>query len=269
VLGTLNIMHEIPMSSIALSETEKPKNRHTPLAIGTLAAILTPGAYLLGLSYYQGYMSAFGVESDGFPISAPDVYVFSYQTIGYFLLTVGEISVKALNELFKPPVVFWAVGILMGLVSGIYWLLRSTRVGFHPRIQRALTKVKAVASWFHWRNNDFTKSMGIVGVASYGVFLIVTSAAAIALFWWLLPLGAYSKGHDVAYERIRLYLEKGCHADAKTKWDTCFLMIDDKGDAIHEGLLIAVNDKEIAIFKKDGSYVFARQEGSLLRRKLH
>jgi hypothetical protein len=124
-------------------------------------------------------------------------------------------------------------------------------------------------SWLHWKNNDFTKSVGIVGVASYSIILIATSAMAIALFWWLLPLGAYSKGHDVAHERIKLYLEKGCYTDAKTKWDTCFLVLDEKGNVLHEGLLIAVNDKEIAIFKKNGSYVFARKEGFLLRRNLH
>ena len=142
-------------------------------------------------------------------------------------------------------------------------------MGPHARIQQVLSKVKAVASWLHWKNNDFTKSVGIVGVASYSVVLLGTSAAAIALFWWLLPLGAHSKGQTVAQERIGKFLEKGCHAEPKTKWNTCFVVLDDKGVVIHEGLLIAMNDKEMAFFKKDGSYVFPRKEGTVLRRKLH
>lgn len=249
-------------------ETE-PKSSRVSLAIAAIAAVLTPGAYLLGLSYYQGYLSAFGVESDGFPISAPDVYVFSYQTVGYFLLALGELSVKAINKVFSPPIIYWASAILIVLVGAIYFLMKLARNGPHPRIQRTLVKIKAAISWFHWKNNDFTKSVGIVGVASYSAILLVTSAAAIALFWWLLPLSAYSKGHSVAQERIKLFMDKGCHEEPKTKWNTCFVVLDDKGGVAHEGLLIAINDKEVAFFKKDGSYVFPRKDDAVLRRRFH
>jgi len=251
---------------------EESKKNLAPLTIGTIGAIvaiITPAAYLLGLRYYQGYMSAFGVESNGFPISAPDIYVFSYQAIGHLLLTIGELASNFLTTLFNPPVIYLAIGAAVVLISFIYWLLKSTRHGFHPRIQWILCKVKVVVSWLHWKNNDFTKSIGIVGLASYGVIAFATAAMAIAILWWLLPMSAYSKGHDTAQERIKLYLENGCHADKNSKWNNCFSVVDDKGNVIHEGLLIAVNDKEIAIFKKDGSYVFTRKDDSLLRRKRH
>lgn len=257
------------MSSDVQPQGTEPKSGRISIAIAVIAAILTPGAYLLGLSYYQGYLSAFGVESDGFPISAPDIYVFSYQTVGYFLLALGELSVNAIKKIFSPPFIYWVSAILIVVVGVIYLLLRLARNGPHPRIQRVLSKVKFVVSRFHWKNNDFTKSVGIVGVASYSAVLFITSVAAIALFWWLLPLSAYYKGHSVAQERIKIFMEKGCHEEAKTKWDTCFVVLDEKGAVIHEGLLIAINDKEMAFFKKNGSYVFPRKDDAVLRRKLH
>lgn len=262
-------MHNTTMTPDIRPQSTELKCSRISIAIAAIVAILTPGAYLLGLSYYQGYLSAFGVESDGFPISAPDIYVFSYQTVGYFLLALGELSVKAINNIFTPPFFYWAIAILIILVGAIYLLFRLARNGPHPRIQRALSKVKAIVARFHWKNNDFTKSVGIVGVASYSLVLLVASVAAVALFWWLLPLSAYSKGHSVAQERIKLFMEQGCHEEAKTKWDTCFVMLDDKGAVVHEGLLIAINDKEMAFFKKDGSYVLPRKEDSVLKRKLH
>lgn len=241
----------------------------TPSFIGALIAILTPGAYLLGLSFYDGYMRAFGVESDGFPISTPNVYVFSYHTIGYFLLSLGETAGKALNHLVEPPTVYWMGSIIFICITLIYWLLKVVKVGLHPKAKNILDRIKQVTAWLHWKNNDFTKSVGIVGVASYGVIVIAGSAMSIALFWWLLPMSAYSKGNELALNRIKQFREKGCQADPKSQWDTCFFVLDGKGQLIHEGLLIAVNEKEIAIFKKDGSYVFARQDDFVLRRKLH
>lgn len=237
--------------------------------VAAVAAVLTPGAYLLGLSYYQGYLSAFGVEPDAFQISSSDVYVYSYQTVGYFLLALAELSINAINKVFSPPIVYWAGAILVIFAGVIYLLLKIVRSGLHPRIKNTLEKIYYSVSRLHWRNSDFTKSVGIVGVASYSVVLVALLAAAIALFWWMFPLAAYSKGRSVAQERIRLFMVSGCHADSKTKWDTCSEALDGKGAVLHEGLLIAINDKEFAFFKKDGNYVVPRKEEIILRRKFH
>lgn len=252
-----------------IDQVEKKKTGVAAFVIAAIAGIITPGAYLLGYAYYEGYMNAFGVEIDGFPVSAPNVYVFSYQTVGYFLLSLGVAVVKMLDRLLSPPVVYWASGILCLLIAGIYWLLKSVRKGPYSLLQKLLEKIKSIVSWLHWKNNDFTKSIGIVGVASYTFVLVLTASAAIALFWWLLPLGANAKGKEVASDRIKLFREKGCHANEKSKWDNCFLVFDEKGNQLHEGLLIAMNDNVVAIFKKDGSYVFKRLDGFVLRRKLH
>lgn len=251
------------------TKPEESKSARLSVVAASIVTVLAPGAYLLGLSFYQGYLSAFGVGPEGFPISTPDVYVFSYQTVGYFLLMLGEASVTALEKILSPPLVYWIPATLILLVGGIYLLLRSGRTGHNPHIQQALPKVKAVASWLHWKNNDFIKSVGIVFVPSYSVLLLGTFTIAIALFWWTLPLEAYSRGQNVAQERIGKFLERGCHAESDTKWNTCFVLLDDKGVIVHEGLLITMNDKEMAFFKKDGSYIFPRKEGTILRRTLH
>ncbi|MBV5295092.1 MAG: hypothetical protein JZU58_22370 [Curvibacter lanceolatus] len=253
---------------IAPKSTEKKKG-FMPFFVAAIAGILAPGAYLLGYSYYEGYMNAFGVETDGFPVSAPNVYVLSYQTVGYFLLSIGEVVVKALDGLLVAPIIYWAFGALGLSVGGIFWLLKAIRKEPHPLVQRFFEQVKRIISWLHWENNDFTKSIGIVGVASYSLVLLASVLISIALFWWLLPLSAYAKGKEVAANRIELFREKGCHPDPKSKWDNCFFIVDETGRQVHEGLLIAMNDSFVAILKKDGSYLLKRKDGYLLRRQLH
>lgn len=255
----------------AMSATELAKKNQTGVVTYVavaIAGIITPGAYLLGYAYYEGYMNAFGIETDGFPVSAPNIYVFSYQTVGLFLLSIGVDAAKLLDNLLKPPTVYWVFGILCLLIGGIYWLLKSIRKYPYSQLLRLQNKINSIVSWLHWKNNDFTKSVGIVGVASYTFLVVLTASTAIALFWWLLPLGANAKGKEVANERISLFRKIGCHADEKSKWDNCFQVFDEKGNQLHEGLLIAMNDNVVAIFKKDGSYVFKRQDGFVLRRKL-
>lgn len=261
-------MHDQSTTSAPAELT--PKNtKGTSFFVGSLAVILPPGAYLLGLSFYQGYMNAFGVEADGFPISAPDVYVFSYHTVGYFLLSIGKAAADGLGWVFKPPILYWAAAFFSLSVGGIYWLIKAAKRTDRPRERIFFNRIKQLISLLHWKNNDFTRSVGIAGAASYVIILFAYGAMAVALFWWFFPLSAQSKGHEVASARIKTFLEKGCHADDKSKWDNCFLVIDGKGAVVHEGLLIAMSDKEIAVFKKDGSYVFSRQDNFLLRRKLH
>lgn len=256
------------MNSVPDDQPTK-STKATPFFLGTIAIILPPGAYLLGLSFYQGYMNAFGVDADGFPIPAPDVYVFSYHTVGYFLLSIGKAAADGLGWIFSPPILYWTLAFFVLAVGGIYWLLKATKRADRTRETVLLNRIKGLISRLHWKNNNFTKSVGIAGVASYVVVLLAYGAMAVALFWWLFPLSAQSKGHEIASTRIKAFLEKGCYADDKTKWDNCFFVIDGKGSVVHEGLLIAMSDKEIAVFKKDGSYVFSRQEDYVLRRKLH
>jgi len=260
------------MSSTPQPHPEEPKNKRASLTIGTIAAfiaIITPAAYLLGFSFRNGYISAFGVTDEAFPISTSDIYVFSYHAVGHILLAIGELASSFLTTLFKTQVICWTLVAVAFLTYCIYMLLRFTRSGSHPRIQWILSKVKVIVSRLHWKNNDFTKALGIVGLTSYGVIALATTAVSIALFWWIISMSARSKGTDLAQERIKIYLDNGCQVDAKTKWDSCVLVTDNKGNIIHEGLLIAVNDKNIAIFKKDGSYIFTRSDDFLLRRVRH
>ena len=114
-------MHEIPVTPDTQTRPEKSKSARLSLLVAAIATVLTPGAYLLGLSYYQGYLAAFGIGHEVFPISAPDVYVFSYQTVGYFLLMLGEGSAKSIERIFSPPVLL-GVFVTIALLAAFFLL---------------------------------------------------------------------------------------------------------------------------------------------------
>ncbi len=83
---------------------------------------------------------------------------------------------------------------------------------------------------------------------------------------------AYFSGQKIAEKKLNNFTENGCSPEQKTnsvKIDTCSVIQDKDGNILHGGLLVAINDKDIAMFKKDGSYIFTRQKDWLIRRKLH
>lgn len=89
----------------------------------------------------------------------------------------------------------------------------------------------------------------------------------IAIWWWILPIAAYAKGYTIPLERIKTFMAKGCEADPKTKWIACFEVVDKKGTVVHEGLLIAVNDREIAFFQKGWKLCFPTQRQHAIEEK--
>ena len=96
----------------------------------------------------------------------------------------------------------------------------------------------------------------------------------MCIFLWSPSYVAYLAGQKIAEGKLNNFTENGCSPNPRigtesVKIDTCSVIQDKTGKILHEGLLIAINDKDIAMFKKDGSYIFTRQKDWLIRRKLH
>ncbi len=226
-----------------------------------IIAVLAPIAYLFGFAYYDGYMSAFGVDSGGLSISIQMVYVYSYQVFSFFLWEIAKVVGEGPNRLTSSPNVFWVVTCFVLTVGVLYGLQKAMQKTTKPSANKQFEKVKEIVF------GDFTKSIGIVFITWYSFVVLATGLITVALLWALLSLWPYAKGQFTATEQIKLFLEKGCHIDEKSKWNNCSFIIDEKGKTIHEGFLIGINDGFIAILKKDGSYVFKRKDGFVLRRK--
>jgi hypothetical protein len=86
---------------------------------------------------------------------------------------------------------------------------------------------------------------------------------------WLPFYAAYSAGQREAEKTIKNYKEHGCKVNQNTGSSRCTLVKDKDGKILYEGILVAINDKEIAMFDKNGSHIFAKQEGFVLQKKLH
>lgn len=224
--------------------------------------VLTPGAYLIGLSFYQGAISAYGVDPATFPSSAPDVYVTAYYAIGHFLLAISEIVAKLLNKIFISPVIYYMIAATFALILITYLALKHYE---KVKSSKFWLLVSSVVRYLHWKNNNFTRSIGIVGIASYGLMTSLFVLIMIAIFWWAAPYAAYNNAQKIEKEKIDLFLENGCHENEISNWNNCVTILNRDNIVMSSGIFIAANTEGIAIFKADGSYFYNLKDEYIIK----
>nr|WP_199066253.1 hypothetical protein [Chromobacterium sp. ASV5] len=249
-------------------DEKKVKSSSKKYLITAAAALSTPAAYLTGLGYYQGVLSAYGISSDAFPLATTDIYVHSYFAIGYIILSAGQISSKILNWFSSTPGIYWFFGAISLSIALTYTTLKFSAKPRNPNPKKRII-IRKISNYLNPKNNQFTKACALIFISSYAIYVIPVAILACALAWWILPVTAYQKGYDLEIEKVDSFRKLGCTKENKTIWDKCFTVQDEKGNIIHEGILVALSDKEIAIFEKTGSYIFTRKDSYTIKRKIH
>lgn len=257
----------IPPAIDVTPQTKKEKSTCSKIKEYGLAitALLAPTAYLVGFAFNDGYTHAFGIGSETFPVSTPTLYIFSFQTVGLYLLSFGKSALELLNIAFAPPALYWVIGALLSLVLATFSALKLLRIGGAWAKEKSKqsewkkTKLGKFFEWMHWKNNDFSAASGLVLLGSYGLVTLLFMIAAFAICWWVLPLMATAKGRELAQEDISAYLKHECHRMKDTNWSNCHTIRDSQGNTIKEGLLIGINGEVIAIFNQEGLSIMERQ----------
>ncbi len=246
---------------------EKEQKKRNPLFWGIILALFPAIAYLIGISFYQGFQAAFGVSNAELPASTQYIYLCAYHAIGDILLEI-PIYFKELIINLSPCYLSAVFITIIGVIYALLWLKNKKKFPFCIK-SKHFSKIEIIFSRLHWKNNNLTKSIGIVAIAIYFIITLFYIFIILLIFWFIFSLPSYSAGQERAEKLIKAFTEEGCHANSKTKWNTCHVVADSKGKTIHEGLILQMNDKEITMFKADGTYTFTRQKDWVIQRKLH
>ncbi len=232
---------------------------------GALLAIITPLAYLLGVSFHQGYLSAFGLESNNFQASVQDIYINSYVVIGKILIDAGVY----IATIFQFPNLIVLAMILLSLALIIYLSLFAKKklAAMGMGECKCLEYIENASAFLSYKKNDFSKSILITLVSMEIVSITLMIILLIPLLWWAIPLVGSSTAKELATSKINKFKIDGCSNDRDKGVNNCFIVRDETGNILHEGLLVAMNEKEIAIFKKEGLFIFSRRENFILQRK--
>ncbi|MES2579244.1 MAG: hypothetical protein V4552_01760 [Pseudomonadota bacterium] len=224
--------------------------------------LITPFAYLMGLFYYQAYINSYGVSIDNFPLSIPDTYVYAYIAVG----GVINDAIQWLIGLMKNE---WLYLGFITFVLFVYGLVKLVKNKDQSLLQKLHSRVKSTINRFHYKNSDLSKSIYVVGVPTYYLAIAIYIFCVIFVFWWGILIVAKDQGEKISKSRIAEFKTQGCIFDKKTHWNNCVLVLDESGEVIHQGLLVAQNKEQIAIFKKDGSYLIKLKDDHIVRKEFN
>ena len=230
--------------------------------IGTFLATVTPISYLSGLSYYQGCLSAVGVEADTFPLSTQYIYINAYFALTNILFNCLSFIISLLKGLNHHSL--FILFCTIAIASTVHWC--SKLDAEHPVTRWGRHLFALVA---HYRNHESAKPLLVILSTLSSFYFLLYFLAAVTFCLWMPSYAAYSAGQKSMRKRIQYYTEHGCIADRRTQVNNCTVIKDEHGEIIYKGLLVASNDRHIAIFDQEGSHVFTRKEGFLLERTLH
>lgn len=229
----------------------------------TFLGILPAAGYVIGISYYQGRLSAYGVSSDTFPLALQDIYVEAFWAVGRSLLQFAGGMAAIVNKALTLPGLFLTIGLLLSVTCIAYLPIKyKSSIRLFLRVQ--LQPLKKVFNYLDSEKNAFTKALSITGGYSYVSLSVVLVILLLALCWVGIPILAYGKGQEDSTAMLNQYLEKGCFVKDGEKWSNCKKLISSDGKQIYEGILVAHTNGYVAFFNNSGSYVTKFPENSVI-----
>lgn len=261
MLGESVVISTKKKNGFKMSENEesatKKVNKYISLNfLLSTVTLLAPAAYLIGSFFYQGQLAGFGVETNVFAISTTEIYLYFYNAATYLFTDItNSIIIKFLQYVSTPTGAAVLASIIFAVIVFLYVLLKlkkSEKNIIPNKIWRVLSRL---VSYLHWKDNDFTKAMGISSLSSYILFLMGYLVLGFTFFWLFIPYGAYQKGYSLSKDKIEKYHEHGCYIKEGKDWSNCVEVIEGN-KRISRGLLFAGNDKFLGIFNENESNVF-------------
>ncbi len=244
------------------NNSQEKKQKFLLQTFAVVATLITPYAYLLGISYNQGYLEAFGVSADFTSKGVADVYVDAYVAFGAIL---NDVVLFFLNLTWKNYLGIFLILVTIFLVSLNF---DSTLKEVRSKLKKIkCPKLKYLWSKLHPEKNSTTKAIIYSAVLSYLGSLLISLLLVVLIFWWGLPLWAINKGKVSAEAKINTYLEseKKCGFSEKTSWNSCVKIIDkDNKEVLYEGILVAKNGNEVAVFNEKGSTILKLDNQALI-----
>lgn len=224
-------------------ESKSDKNFDILKIAISVVTISTPFIYIVGLNFYAGVLSGYGVSSSFFPLSIEDILVNAYY---FFVLSLIDMDsvLKILLTLITISVITVVMGAAMLFIElslkKIYVLIKDKyKVGDYDR-KKEFNRLKDDALI----NNEF-----IV------LYLLIVLLIA-------LPSIAADSGKDFSIKLIEdFHLNKCTPRKAETGWNRCITVINNRNDeVIVKGLLIANSQDRVAIYSDNRSRILNYSE---------
>ncbi len=247
-------------------KTNGPSIKEIQQILLSIIGILTPAFYIIGLSFYQGYIGSFGINYGSFEISTQRIFEHAYYFI-YF--KCSEFLEAFTGFIFSPYCIISIISIFFFFLILLYVLLLD---------KKKLVSIKdnSIANIFRDAYSSLSPKTKCFLLASKLSFIITRKLVLFVLVFSIIPIAWFSTAYysykfssDIAKKNIIDYIENGCSINKNNGKSNCISISTKDGRIIYSGFLVEINDKKVAIFtEKEGSVILKIPEDALIKREL-
>jgi hypothetical protein len=181
----------------------------------TIAAILTPLTYLVGVTYFEGMLRAYMIEPKTFPLNTDAVYLYAYRSVGEMLLLLAQSILDLFRFLSQIP---WILLPLIVIAIGIHYAGRKWNsseywTGFKQYLEGKLSGLIQ-----GWDKQYLLRSVTVAGIAIYAIYALLTVLIALTFVWWAAPALSEYIAYTSHKESRQKYEKLGCCFEYADGW---------------------------------------------------
>ena len=223
-----------------------------------ISAIFPFIGYLIGYSYYNGYMESFGLSGSEFPLSLPEIYYYAYVGIGdgfLFICTKFLLNKKFFYYMFFACFIILIVYSILNKKSIFEFFEKIFDKIMHILFRNLIVKLKSNEQ-FHLKFIEIlNKIEKIFSCFKYSKTILLTfEAFLICIMIYILPSIAFNHlGKEKAINLIKKFIKNECKIQPNEKLNSCINIIDENKKILYSGKLIAYNvqNNTIAIMQQN------------------
>ncbi len=219
-------------------------------------------SYLIGNSFHSTYLSAFGIEASAFPLSIQDTYLSASSAITYSFLAIWNWSETIFTN---TTAISLSTLFLISLVICIYILLNDKE--FLAKLKGELPTSSKIQNYFSSLHKNFKRLIGLILMTFSMMYLLATVPFVLMTAWFSVYVLGASQGLIQANKAIDSYKESGeCLYKKDALWSKCSQLNDSKGNLLHKGILVALNDKRVAFYNGKESVILEIPSGAVIKK---
>jgi hypothetical protein len=211
-------------------QASNPSNKSLPswLPLSTfLAALLTPAAYLTGVSFHQSYLETFQIPYGLFPKASSDYFLFAYRAVMEAMPAWMNFLAK---EHWPAVLIFLVLLYFSGFVKFARWIEKRE---FSKRTTERLRNNRAM---------KFISELLFVPAIGLAAIFYIPTATVILL---VIPIYIGSTGGEKAAQSDLMRFQGGC-SQPKDQKAFCTSIIDN-GKPNGAGFVIDASEKYVAL----------------------
>lgn len=238
---------------------EKSRINLIVLLLSVTGVVLTLSGYIIGIAFYQGLLSAYGVSFMSFETATEDLYLHAFFYLTFVWIDVMGYLADSVRLAKGVNLLSWLYLVFIGVLTVLLVTVLIIKVApqYKKTVKGLTDKVEKLYLFLY---AEFKKIS----------FLMVIFVGPVLLMavWVLVPLNAHERGKKLSGIAITELLEKGCFIKEGKRWSNCKTLKDKDGNVIYEGILVGQSKGKVAFMTKEGSFVTKIPKGAVIENRL-